>query len=228
MDVDTDDHGEEGITFSSVDTHIMKMVIIEHPVIDPFTGSAVIVNRFIFLRTPGDRSIEPDIPVWLCVDTPAIGRRGTFPFTGTGIHPAAGKRAAPFAGMFLFTVSPVDHAVASHAQGSAVCVNGDRIRDGIGSAAVVIQVNERPELPFFTKVVGSIVIIGRIQTEVTDRDIRVDSLKFPEGNKGGDTVVPPGIQEADMEREVNADVSIMGAEHVKGMSEIKDFFIAVP
>ena len=31
-----------------------------------------------------------------------------------------------------------------------------------------------------------------------------------------------------MEREVDSDVCIMGAENVKGMSEIKDIFITVP
>lgn len=31
-----------------------------------------------------------------------------------------------------------------------------------------------------------------------------------------------------MERQVNADMGIVGAEHVKGVSEIKDFLIAVP
>ena len=74
MDVDADDHGEEGITFPGMDAHIMKMVIIEYPVINPFTGSAVVVNFLIFLRTSGDRSIEPDIPFRFCVDTAAIGR----------------------------------------------------------------------------------------------------------------------------------------------------------
>lgn len=40
--------------------------------------------------------------------------------------------------------------------------------------------------------------------------------------------MPPGIDETDMEREVNPDVCIMGAEHVKGMAKIKDFLVAVP
>jgi len=33
MDADTNDHGEEGITFSGVDAHIMKMISIKHSVV---------------------------------------------------------------------------------------------------------------------------------------------------------------------------------------------------
>ncbi len=40
--------------------------------------------------------------------------------------------------------------------------------------------------------------------------------------------MPPGVEETDMERKVNAEFCVMGAEHVKGMAEIEDFFIAVP
>ncbi len=73
MDTDADDHGEERITFSGVDAHIMKMVIIEHPVIYPLAGSTVIVNCLIFLRTPCHRGIEADIPVRSGVDAATIG-----------------------------------------------------------------------------------------------------------------------------------------------------------
>jgi len=70
--------------------------------------------------------------------------------------------------------------------------------------------------------------MGGVQTNVPDGDIGIDSLKFPEGDNGADAVVPSGIQEADMEREVNAGIRIMGAEHVKGMPEIKNLLITVP
>ena len=228
MNIDADDHGEERIPLSGMDAHAMKMVIIEHPVIEPFAGSTVVVDLLIFFRTSGHRGIEPDVPVRFRVDTAAIGRWGTFLFTRAGIHFATGKRAAPFTGMLLFTVPPVDHTVPGQAQGSAVFVNGDRIRNGRWPAAVIIQVNEGAYLPFLAKAIGGIVVIGRIQAEVTDRDIGVDGHKFAQGDNGGDTVVPPGIYETDMEREVNAKVRIMGTEHIKGMSEIKNCLVAVP
>lgn len=53
MDVDADDHGEKEKAFSCVDAHIMKMMIIKHPVVYPFAGSIVIVDRLIFHRPPG-------------------------------------------------------------------------------------------------------------------------------------------------------------------------------
>ncbi len=56
MDIDADDHGEEGALFSGMDSHNMQMVIIEHPVIDPFAGSAVIMislYSFVPLGTGG-------------------------------------------------------------------------------------------------------------------------------------------------------------------------------
>ena len=67
-----------------------------------------------------------------------------------------------------------------------------------------------------------------IQAEIPDGDIRIDRFKFTEGNNGAYTVVPPGIQETDMQGQVNANVRIMGTEHVKGVAEIKDLLIAVP
>ena len=73
MDIDADDHGEEGIPLPGMDAHAMQMVIIEYPVVYPFARSAVTVGLLIFLRSPRDRGIEPDVPVRLGVDTAAIG-----------------------------------------------------------------------------------------------------------------------------------------------------------
>ena len=36
MDIDADDHGEEGIPLPGMDAHAMQMVIIEYPVVYPF------------------------------------------------------------------------------------------------------------------------------------------------------------------------------------------------
>ena len=228
MDADTDNHGEEGIVLPGVDAHIMKMVIIQNSVIYPFTGSAVVVDALIFLCSPWDRGIETDVPVRFCIDTASVGRGRTVLFTGTGIHFAAGERAAPLAGMLLFAVSPVDHAETGHAQRGAVTVNGDGVRDGIRAPAVIVEVDKGTYLPFLAQPVGGIVVMGRIQADIPDRDIRVKGLEFPEGDDGADAVMPPGIQESDMEGQVNAGLGIMRAEHVKGMPEIIDFLFTVP
>lgn len=130
--------------------------------------------------------------------------------------------------MLLPAVSPVDHTETGHAQGSTVHINGNGVRDGIRAPSVAVEVNKRSDLPFLTKPIGGIVVMCGVQADVSERDIRIDGFKFPEGNDGTDTVVPPGIQETDMEWEVKANLRIMGAEHVKGGAKIKDFLIAVP
>ena len=53
MNIDADDHSEERIPLSGMDAHAVQMVIIEHPVIYPFTGSTVVVDLLIFLRASG-------------------------------------------------------------------------------------------------------------------------------------------------------------------------------
>lgn len=67
-----------------------------------------------------------------------------------------------------------------------------------------------------------------VQADVLDRDIRINGLKFPKGDDGTDAVVASGIQETDMQGQVNTGFCIVGAEHVKGVSKIKDFLITVP
>ncbi len=130
--------------------------------------------------------------------------------------------------MLLFTVTPVDHPQASHAQGSTVFVNGDGARDGVRSAAVVIEVDERPDPPFPAEAIGGIVVMCGIQAEIPDGDVRVDGLKFAKADDSADAVMPSCIEEADMEWEVDADVSIMGTKHIKGVPEIRGSQVAVP
>ena len=130
--------------------------------------------------------------------------------------------------MFLFTVAPVDHTETGHAQGSAVLVNRDGIRDGIRPSAVTVEVDKRTDLPFLAKPIGGIVVMGGVQTDVPDRDVRVDGLKFTQGDNGADAVVPPGVKETDMEGEVNAGICVVGAEHVEGVPKIKSPLVTVP
>ena len=228
MDADADNHSEERIPLFGVYAHIMKMIIIQDPVIHPLTGSAVIVNFLVFCGSSWNGSVKADVPVRFCVDTAAIRRGRAFFLTGTGMHFAAGQWAAPFTGMLLFTVSPVDHTQAGHAKGRAVRVNGDGVRDGIRAAPVSVEVNERADVPFLAEAISGIVVMGGVQAEVPDRDIRVKRLEFPEGDNGAYAVVASGVQETEMQGQVNAVPGIVGAEHVKGVAEIKDFLITVP
>ena len=96
----------------------VSSTVIEYPVVYPFVRSAVTVGLLIFLRSPRDRGIESDVPVRLGVDTAVIGGGGTCFPAGAGSYFTAGKGTAPFTGMLLFTVPPVDHTVTGHTQGS--------------------------------------------------------------------------------------------------------------
>lgn len=108
----------------------MQMVVIQYSVVYPFTADVVVVDFLIFLYTAGDGRIKADIPIGFGIDAPPIVRREVFLLIRAGVLFAAGKMAAPFAGMLLFAVALVDHAEAGHAEGSAVLLNVDGIRDG--------------------------------------------------------------------------------------------------
>ncbi len=228
MDTDADDHGEKRITLSGMDAHIMEMVVIEHPVVHSFARSTVVINLLILIGSAWNRRVKPDIPVRFGVDAAAIRRGRTFVLAGTDSDFAAGKGTSPFAGMLLFTISPVDHAQAGHTQGSAVTINGDGVRNGVRPSPVTVEVNKRPDLPFLAEPIGGIVVMGGVQADIPDRDIRINGLKFPEGDNGADAVVPPGVQKTDMQWQVNADPGIVGTEHVKRMPEIESSLVAVP
>lgn len=80
MEADADNHSEEGIPLFGVYAHIMKIIIIQDPVIHPLTESAVIVNFLVFCHSSWNRSVKADVPVWFCVDTAAI--KAGFPISG--------------------------------------------------------------------------------------------------------------------------------------------------
>ena len=105
--------------------------------------------------------------------------------------------------MLLPAIPPVDHAETGHAQGGAVFINGNGVRNGIRLAPFMVEVNKRPDPPFLAEAIRGIVVMRRVQADIPDRDIWMDSFKFPEGDDGADAVVAPGIQEADMQGQVN-------------------------
>lgn len=129
----------------------------------------------------------------------------------------------PFAGMLLFTVSPVDHTEAVHAQWGAVSVNGNEIQ----ATPVTVQVYERPDLSFLAEPVSGIVVMCGVQADIADRDIGVKGPEFPEEDNSGYAVIEPGVQETDMQGQVHTVLRIVGTEHVKGVTEIKGFLITV-
>ena len=121
--------------------------------------------------------------------------------------------------MLLSAVLPVDHAETGPTQRGADFTNGD----GIWASPVSVEVNERPDIPFLAEPISGVVVMGGVQADIPDRDVRVKCPEFPEGNNGADAVIAPGVQEADMQGQINAIFCIMGAEHVKGCVRNKRF-----
>lgn len=130
--------------------------------------------------------------------------------------------------MFLFAIAPVDHTETGHAKRSAILINRDRVRDRAGTSPIRVEIDKSADIPFPAKLIGGIVVMSRVQAEISDRDIRIYGLKFPKGDNKAYAIMASGIQKTEMKREVSANISIMKAEHIKGMPEIENFFIAVP
>ena len=53
-------------------SHIMQMVVIEYPVVDPFGSGTVVIDLFVLFRTSRNRGVEPDIPGGFGVDAPPV------------------------------------------------------------------------------------------------------------------------------------------------------------
>ena len=75
MNICTDQPQVERIPLFRVDLHIVQVIIIQDPVIDPFVGCPVFIDAFVFICSPRDGSIKADVPVRLCINTAAIGGR---------------------------------------------------------------------------------------------------------------------------------------------------------
>lgn len=86
----------ERIPLFRVDLHIVQLVIIQDPVIDPFAGCPVFIGVFIFRCSPWDRGVKADVPVRLCINTAAVMGRGAGIPTGTEFFLFASNRTSPF------------------------------------------------------------------------------------------------------------------------------------
>ena len=228
MNIDPGKDSEKGIPFSPVDAHLMQVIIIEDPVIYPFRTCPVVIDFFVFCRSPGNRRIKPDIPTGFRVDTTAVGRWGARTFAGTGFLFAADNRVAPFTAAASGAEAPVDHAVSSLADGSAIRVNGNVTRNGSWTSPVFIEVNERPDFPFSTKPVSRIIIMCRIQTEVANLKGREQGTKLLEVSKDTDTVMPPCVKKADVQWKIHVVLRIMIGKHIQGVAKIIAAQVTIP
>ena len=179
MNIDPRDHCKERITLSGMYPHIMQMVVIEYPVVDPFGSSTIIIDFFVLFRTPGNRCVESDIPGRVGVDTPSVRGIGAAVAGRTFFLFATGNGAAPFAAAAFGAKAPVDHAESGLTYGSAIGINADMSGYCRRSSAIGIEVNKRADIPGFAEIIGGIVIMCRVQTEVFDADVGVQGTELP-------------------------------------------------
>ena len=132
--------------------HTMEIVIVKNPLVYPFVGSVVIIDFLLFHCASWYRSIETDIPIGFGVDRP-WGNRGHSSLYGQEPVLPQVRGQCPLQESFW-----LKHL--SHVQESAVSINGDLSWDRIRSSVVAVKANKRAEIPFLTKPIGSIVVIG--------------------------------------------------------------------
>lgn len=179
MNVDSNNHCKERITLSGMYSHIMQVVVIEYPVIDPFGSSTIVIDLFVLFRTPCNRCVESDIPGGFGVDTPSVrGIRAALAGITFFLF-ATGCRTTPFAAAASGAESPVDHAETGLTDGCAIGINADMARNCLGYPAIGIEVNKRADIPGFAEVIGRIVIMSRVQTKVFDRNVGIEGAEFP-------------------------------------------------
>lgn len=129
MNVDACNHGKKRITFFAMDSHIMQMIIVENPIVNPFLTCTVIVYLFVLFCTARNRCIESDIPVRFSINTTPVGRGGAVGFARTAALPATGNRTAPFQTTAVCTFTPIDHTISSLTKWCTICINGYLIRN---------------------------------------------------------------------------------------------------
>ena len=179
MNIDPCDHGKERIPLSGMYSHIMQMVVIEYPVINPFGSSTIVIDLFVLFRTPCNRCVESDIPGGFGVDTPSVrGIRAALAGITFFLF-ATGNGAAPFAAAASGAESPVDHAESGLTDGCTIGINADMAGNCLGSSTIGIEVNKRADIPCLAEIIGGIVIMCRVQAEVFDADVRVQGTELP-------------------------------------------------
>ena len=130
------DGSNKGITFHGMDNHPVKTIVIEYAVVDPFGAGSCFIYVFIFVSSASDGSIQPDIPVGLCIYDAPI-RRGR-----TGIR--AGITFAHYTGASPFNTVPgrivtiEDHPMPIPAQRRAIFVDCKLGRQGFRSPSPVV------------------------------------------------------------------------------------------
>lgn len=175
MNADVNHGGKERIVLFPVYHHMVKPIVIEDAVVEPFGCSALVINFFIGLHA------ERDIPVRPCFDDLAIFSRGT----GTPVFRCMflTERAEPheISGTFIITVG--NHRESRIAQRGAVLVNTEAVRDCFWSSTLAAEVDKGIDTMCLQKFISRVIVYGRIKTPILAADVRRIFFQFMEGYK---------------------------------------------
>ena len=130
--------------------------------------------------------------------------------------------------MFGPVISPADHAVPGTADGRAIFVNADRIRNGSGPASFGIQVNKGFDAPFLKEFVSGIIIIGRIKADTANGNIGCMLTQFMECYQTVDRIMACGTGKTEEKRKIHLKLRIMVIQVVKGIAEKVLIQVGIP
>lgn len=226
MDADAYHCGHERVVLFCVDHHTVQTIIIEYPVVDPFSCSALVIDFFIGIRAARDIRVQTDIPFRPGFYDPAIFRRCAAVFTFRTVVFA--KRAPPHEIAAGFVIAVGDHAEFFLAEGCPIPVDRYRIRDRLRPPAFIVEVNERPDPAVFQEPVGWVVVHGGVEAYVHGKECRHMFFQLMESNKEADGIMAFGTGEAQKERDIRFQSGVVTRELEEGVAEVMLFQVAVP
>lgn len=121
-----------------------------------------------------------------------------------------------------------DHTEPAAAQGRAIFVDLNGIRDGFWAAALIVKVNKGPYLPVFEELISRHVVHGGVKAHVLDGKGGHMLFQFMESDNETYGIMPLSTGEPQQQRNVGMEVAVMAGELEQGVSEKVFVKVTVP
>ncbi len=193
---------------------VLQAVVIEDPVVQALTSSALLVNIPILLGIPWDAWLEAQVPFVLYVDGAPIAARGALGGMGALLDPAAFERAAVFMGIFARVISPWTHFVPRPAERMAFLVESDVIGAIFRRFCPAVDVNQCVHVPMFQQFISGDVVVCGIEADVFGGKAKGIASEIVNGIEEIFAVMPPGIGKFHEQGKIYFKGIISGTEHV--------------
>ena len=207
---------------------MLQAIVIQHPVIDPPTGSALTVNGFVLPRISRNAGMEAQAGMVFNVDSTPITAGRTFRFIWAGTDASAFEGAAVFMCIFHRTVSPRAHFMPGPADRMPFFIESDVVRGISRRLCPPIDINKGIDIPAFQQFISWNVVMRRVKAYIFRWNTKSITPKIIYGIKGVFTAMPACTGKLHQKGEFDFECIVPGAEHVKGMPEVPCFVIAVP